>query len=1146
MAQISYVDWDGLVYYDGKIKKYISDKLEECVKFGGEVPFSKLPDPSYQTLNYVFKITDSFISTSDFKLSGYTYSAGTIVQVVDYDGVYLYTILNESSTGDGGGGNSSAEIEDLEDRVSDIETSIGEFATKEFVSSEISKITVPDDYITETDLEAKGYLTAVPDTYALKSDIPTVPTKISDLENDSDFLTAIPEEYVTDSELDAKGYITEHQDISGKSDVGHKHSMSDITDYTAPDLSSYALKSEIPDVSDFLTSVPEEYITEDELNSKGYLTEHQSLDGYAKLEDIPTDYIKQIPDEYVTETELANKGYITDISDKADKSELDSLGTRVNDLSNTVDGKADSAHTHSLSEITDYQEPDLSSYALKSELPTVPTKTSELTNDSNFATTAEVEEVRVSIPNIGGLATQDSVDSLSDRVDELSTNKADKTSLDSKLDVETYNADKGAFLTEDSLAGYAKTTDIESTYATQTFVQQKIAEAELSGSEVDLSAFYTKDETYNRDEIDAKIPDVSNFITSIPEEYVTDDELASKGYLTEHQSLAEYAKKTDIPDVSNFISEIPSEYVTEEELNAKGFITEHQDLSDYAKKADIPDVSKFITEIPSEYVTETELSEKGYITEHQSLEGYATEDYVNDAIANAKIDGEQVDLSDYAKKTDIPDVSKFITEIPEEYVTDTELSQKGYLTEHQDISGKADVEHTHSISEVIDYVAPDLSSYALKSEIPDVSNFITSVPDEYITETELNAKGYLTQHQSLEGYAKIEDIPTDYLTQIPAEYVTDTELESKGYITDVSDKADIQHTHTLKDIDDYQAPDLSGYALKSDLPTVPTKTSELTNDSNFATKDEIPDVSEFITEIPSEYITETELDAKGYLTQHQSLDGYAKVEDIPDVSAYITMSDVESKNYLTAVPSEYITESELDAKGYLTEHQDLSGKADTDHSHTLSDITDYSAPDLTPYAKASDVETALTSKANDILFTEDYVVNTPIGGFVAGESVKGMALKDILIKLLGLVSQTTQPSVVETVMSNKYPTYILDESGALVPIAYEYIELTKETAKANSSNTYFYQIVDENGEVIESGYQIATIEQENDWLTISIPSVITNYHVEVYDATAGDWTTPTWKFIESGSQTIDGYTTYVVAEQYEITSGITVRVVIDE
>ena len=72
--------------------------------------------------------------------------------------------------------------------------------------------------------------------------------------------------------------------------------------------------------------------------------------------------------------------------------------------------------------------------------------------------------------------------------------------------------------------------------------------------------------------------------------------------------------------------------------------------------------------------------------------------------------------------------------------------------------------------------------------------------------------------------------------------------------------------------------------------------------SNYATVDyvdnavnniEIPDVSEFITEIPSEYITETELNAKGYAT----------TKDIPDTSAFQTEAQVNTliSNALNAI-----------------------------------------------------------------------------------------------------------------------------------------------------------------------------------------------------------------------------------------------------
>lgn len=35
------------------------------------------------------------------------------------------------------------------------------------------------------------------------------------------------------------------------------------------------------------------------------------------------------------------------------------------------------------------------------------------------------------------------------------------------------------------------------------------------------------------------------------------------------------------------------------------------------------------------------------------------------------------------------------------------------------------------------------------------------------------------------------------------------------------------------------------------------------------------------------------------------------------------MRDVESKGYITSIPQEYVTETELNSKGYLTEYQSL-------------------------------------------------------------------------------------------------------------------------------------------------------------------------------------------------------------------------------
>ena len=90
------------------------------------------------------------------------------------------------------------------------------------------------------------------------------------------------------------------------------------------------------------------------------------------------------------------------------------------------------------------------------------------------------------------------------------------------------------------------------------------------------------------------------------------------GYLTEHQSLADYAKKSEIPDVSGFITEIPDEYVTESELDAKGYLTEHQSLSEYAKKSEL---------FSKDY---NDLTNKPTIP---SVEGLASTQYVDEKVA---------------------------------------------------------------------------------------------------------------------------------------------------------------------------------------------------------------------------------------------------------------------------------------------------------------------------------------------------------------------------------------------------------------------------------------------------------------------------------------------------------------------------------
>ena len=186
------------------------------------------------------------------------------------------------------------------------------------------------------------------------------------------------------------------------------------------------------------------------------------------------------------------------------------------------------------------------------------------------------------------------------------------------------------------------------------------------------------------------------------------------------------------------------------------------DLSKHALKSELPtkvsqlqNDSKFITR---EEVPETDLSAYAKKTELPTKNSQL----VNDSNFITLAEVPKTDLSDYAKKSEIPDVSDFITNIPSEYITESELNAKGYLTQHQDISGKADKNHTHpeylTEHQDISHLAPKSSIPTKVSQLANDSNYLTSIPGEYVTEAELDAKGYLTQHQSLADYAKKSEL----------------------------------------------------------------------------------------------------------------------------------------------------------------------------------------------------------------------------------------------------------------------------------------------------------------------------------------------------------------------------------------------------
>lgn len=139
-------------------------------------------------------------------------------------------------------------------------------------------------------------------------------------------------------------------------------------------------------------------------------------------------------------------------------------------------------------------------------------------------------------------------------------------------------------------------------------------------------------------------------------------------------------------------------------------------------------------------------------------------------------------LSAKADKSEIPSLNGYATEAwvgSQNYASEDEFYTKGWTDNL--LADKAD-----------------------KSEIPSL--------DGYATQQWVTDKHYLTEHQSLAGYA------------------TEPWVENKGYLTQHQSLADYYTKGQTNDLLD----------AKADASDIPTKTSDLTNDSGFITLADLP------------------------------------------------------------------------------------------------------------------------------------------------------------------------------------------------------------------------------------------------------------------------------------------------------------------
>ena len=449
---------------------------------------------------------------------------------------------------------------------------------------------------------------------------------------------------------------------------------------------------------------------------------------------------------------------------------------------------------------------DLSNYATKQELANVSgsqpladnlvTK-EELENKhyisdiSNLATKEELQEVRNSQPTVdtSNLVTRDELTAKNyltehQSLDNLVTKQEleEKQYLTTHQDLSEY-AKKSELYNDSDLKARVEVleqkTDKDTVYD-DTPLKERVTALEsraIEGGTYDdkpirdrldvLEAKHDNDTIYDDTEVKRRLTEIESKPAIDTSVFVTEEKLVSKGYLTEHQDLSNYALKSELPTPYN--DSTLNERVTALESKAiEGGAYDDTDLRNRVINLENKpplDTSEFVTNQAlesrgyindvSNFVTKEELTNKGYLTTHQSLDNVVTKE-------------------ELATKGYITDVSNLVTK--------EELESKNYLTTpYNDTPLKERVE-------ALEYkVGYDNSlGIELKNSVNSLQKRVDDL--EYKLRNYDDIDSYLATKNELNDYVKRTELPAPYDdTNLRNEFnfmvnsAVDNELRNKEY-----------------------------------------------------------------------------------------------------------------------------------------------------------------------------------------------------------------------------------------------------------------------------------------------------------------------------------------------------------------------------
>ena len=292
------------------------------------------------------------------------------------------------------------------------------------------------------------------------------------------------------------------------------------------------------------------------------------------------------------------------------------------------------------------------------------------------------------------------------------------TALETKVDKDTvYNdeevkrrltelesrptVDISHFVTTETLSkNFLTTTVAEETYAKKSEIPQAYNDSALSERVTNLENKTDKDTVYDDTNIKERLTNLENKPTVDTSNFVTNETLEEKHYVTSEQISSTYATK----------SEIPQPYSDTELVKRITVLENKQDNDTVYDDAELKRRVTALEEKPnvdtSNFVTTAILESKGYLTTHQ-------------------------DTSNFALKT----------EIPQPY------NDSALVSRVQALESKQDNDTVYDDTKVKERLT------ALESRPNvDISNFVTNEV--------LNGKRYLTEHQNLDSYVKKSELGT--------------------------------------------------------------------------------------------------------------------------------------------------------------------------------------------------------------------------------------------------------------------------------------------------------------------------------------------------------------------------------------------------